>query len=1468
MTIDYDALFDGLQVGSDLLIKATLLIPNRPMRHAVTESLAEDLNALYRARMAALEADVIAVLEDDGLIEKSSDGMLVITNDGKLIFKADPKPAKAPSSPISNKYGQGEGTGKSAKPSSSTPTERKLTPSGYVHVEHAGSRGGKFWRDDKGNVRYGDRPHGKFTRQATPDAVVEHFRQYYAPQPFAAHDQMDLHDALIHSDVLSESDHNFMEWWHDNYDEVLGSFGISRTDVEKAGGLHNISIKIGGRDVGFGEAMEEFFKANADLFVGDPQYGDIESPDDILEAVRGLMERYRKALHEDPKVQAAAQASAEKREVQRNAFYIQAEQMAGEFSPLAADMVTIEDSNELAVKMTVAMHQMGLIKRGSKGGVAQRRMRGAITPESSLLMTRKRDLGSLWKDNQLERLNASQLMALYVATDAQNSFSGDNTYDYTPDDPNAMRDGVLDLIADKLGIIDDIAKNTLKRKLQKTSEATLKAFTDYNTGQDPHFADVFKMKVHDVAGQSDIMDQHMDNVAKEQANIEKILAAQEDDSFEPPATMKNGIWNGKTLKDSNDPSKGVWEPFGYQKKYINWMMAVKRGIIAADAGLGKTPIVISFMEQLRGKGKDVPAICFLPPSLMEQWPGAIAKFAPESAQHILNLSGLSLEERKVALQSDLAKEARYIFISSGTLTGDVPDPNASEDENDGTGGSDHEMVKILQNLEGAVFIDEAHSGGYKKAGNTRHEIAKAVMQDREYAFGMTATPIPNDPMDLYHLSNLFAPGSVGDQELWSGRMAGVAWNEEKQSYDVSNPEHLADLNKRLKPYVFYKAITDPDVVADMGKGLTKRVGVSENKEQWPDEGDLELSKVVNSENGLSQHDYFKEDGVIDTMVALRIERLIKERQAKVDAGEINPSTGEKYQPHEEGGLNLLAGGMQMMLQRQASISPALIDPTYRKADGGVAHTPKLKAICDDIIAHFANGGQGGKAAKGIVAFCSFPGKAFPVIRKALAERGVDPSLIDTIAGDVAPAERGYIQDKYNKGHTKVALIGTISGGAGLNLQEGGNKTLFIDEPWNPAAKRQAIGRQWRTGQTVDVHEKTYRSVGTFDMAVEQKIAGKQAMVGALLGKELPTSKTFDVEGTVHDLMRRVQGATFSEAQLKTIMENAKSYDLSSSAQKESESIIKEDGPGAKKHAKKIEALGEDWKETAASGGRGGLGATLTDKDFEPNKAAQANLNKKGAQALTKNFDETEFRGKWELDRNKRNSKQKFQMANLMEQIYKDKGDTDKAEHYAKQAEALQQEYPELASEKPKAGGKKEAKSEGKAKQGAQQKETAKPAEKPKQATATVATAENKVARQTVKNQQKESEDGKAPQLPRGSEPSKVTSKKESLGLEFHSKENPFKEGSGRKIKGSEISQGEAHHFFDRLSKTRSGDWNEFIKKELAPIWDDEDGRNPFSNDKAEEYMRKIVGALQSQGLLTRTRAAFGEKVQTYQKSKP
>lgn len=1276
---EIDALYEGVQIDDDLIVKAVLRVSSvGPMKHAVTQSLADDLKAKYKARSQALMADIeVALAEDDE--ENHEPVELVFTNRGSALIKATnpPKPDKAPKEPKS------PGVGVSGQKK-----DRKLTPDGFIHVQNPGVNGGKFWRDSRGNVRYGEQPHGDFKIPASPNHVVEHYKKYIAPNPFGDHTKEDVFIALQESKALTHEDHAFMQWWHDSYDDILETIGTNRKEVEKAGGLQNMTFDGGGRDIGIGEVIEDLFRNNVDMFVGDEDFGELESPEEILKAVRGLMERYNKALHEDPEVQALAQAHAERVEAKKAAFFVQAEREGKAYEPLSADLMTIEDPNDLSVRFSVAMMQLGLIERGKGGKVAQKRMRGAITPKTSMLEGDK----ALVNNPQIDRLNASQLMALYIAHQMQDSFATDNTYDYHKDGDPAKYGGLETRICARLSIVDPTMRKLLIQKLDNTAKATAKAFTAFNTMQDPHFEQIFKMKIDDVAGQSDAMEIFADNKAKEQSKIEAILKAQDDDKLEIPPTMMKGVWNGKTLKNPEKPEKGVWEPFNYQKKYVNWMMKVKRGIIGAGAGLGKTPTVILFRELLAAKGDDRAAICFLPPSLMEQWPAAVAKFAPDQADKVLNLSGLSLEERKKVLQSPMAKNAKYIFISSGTLTGDVPDPNAEPGQDDGTGGSDHEMVNILKELDGHVFIDEAHAAGYKKAGNTRHEIAKAVMADRDYAFGMTATPMPNDPMDTFHLCNLFAPGSVGDEELWTGRMAGVQYDKATDTYKVANAEHIADLNKRLKPVLFYKQLSDPDVQEDTKGGLEPRRGISDNKELWPDEGDIALSTKVDSENGLSQADYFKDGGVIDTMVKLRINKLIRDRDEKARKGEVNPETGEKYQPYDEGNLNLLAGGMKITLQRQASISPALIDPTFKRNDGRIGHSPKIHELCNDIISHFYEGGQGGKDSKPLVVFCSYPGKAFPLVRKALAERGVDPSLIEQISGEVAPAERGYMQDKLNKGHAKVLLVGTMSGGAGLNLQEAANKTLYLDEPWSPAAKEQASGRVWRTGQKESVYEKTYRSIGTYDMAVEQKLSGKQAMVHALLGKQLPTDDTFDAGSSIKNLLGRVSLADngeVSEEAVKKLMGKQK-QDFSEETTREMMRQAQNYNFNSPEHHHAQLLASDHWKEAAEEGGRGGVGASYTDEDYKPDKAAQKKLQGKGAHALTKQFDEKEFRANWELDRDRRNAKQNYEMANLMQGVFK-KEDPDRANQYGEKAKKIAKDFPHVkpapetkAKTKPKA----------------------------------------------------------------------------------------------------------------------------------------------------------------------------------------
>jgi hypothetical protein len=395
------------------------------------------------------------------------------------------------------------------------------------------------------------------------------------------------------------------------------------------------------------------------------------------------------------------------------------------------------------------------------------------------------------------------------------------------------------------------------------------------------------------------------------------------------------------------------------------------------------------------------------------------------------------------------------------------------------------------------------------------------------------------------------------------------------------------------------------------------------------------------------------------MVDAHISAKMEERLKQVDAGAVDKA-GVELKPYNERHLALMAGAMRTNLHKQASISPELIDPTYQHATKDVGgHSPKVKALVDDIVNHFSAGGHGGEAGKGMVVFSSYPKKAFKHVRAALAARGVDPSRIEVISGEVSPTKRGYMQDKLNAGHTKVLLVGTLSGGAGLNLQKNANATRFLDEPATPSQKTQAQARVLRLGQEDDVTEKTLRTKSTYDHVVESRLAGKQITVDALLGKEGPTSEDFMASAmeSVHKLTGRgeTEAAGMSAKDMRKHFEqtHVANYNTKHQSHIEQQNLIEH-------------ALADKHHEGDAK------------VKYEPTDEDRARLGKRAAH-LTSNFDETKFKQEWKDKRAKRNAKQAHGIATLMHDIHKRGGDSKKAAAYRKVISRLVDKHPHLGA---------------------------------------------------------------------------------------------------------------------------------------------------------------------------------------------
>lgn len=1236
--------------------------------------MAEGLCDLYQERMNALTRDMNAVIYRSA-IHKSSERLVIKGND--LLIKAgkpgtqqppQPKPAKQPAVNASGQQRKQPG-----QPAAQGEYQRP--PGG---VKNPGKRGGQFYYTATGHIRYGERPIPD-ARPATPDEIRHHFK-HYRPVPLS-HDTRSMRDmlkAINKLKLFKGNDKAFLDWWYGDADDPESirdsgrvafqeSYGL--TDEQMAGDPSNIEIEENetGRTLTYEQALHEFMM--------DQDWGEDSDPKEVEGLLSDLYGRFQDAL-KDPEVLKHAEAVAAEAEKATHGWFISMNAKAEHFEPLASLITAGADPVKVKSNMMMALGEggMGLI---FKPGKEQRAggLKGVIAPNAGLLDD---DEGYLIKNKaRLNEFSAPQLMTVWIGSQLQHMWDperrgfhigktetdlGDRGVSIAPTN---LSTEVMKVLRKKLGLNSATADLIEDNLISVTRDVALD-FDNSNLGA----GDLLTRKLIDQESGTIGDEEHLQKLREMAEHFEKIkeeaLEAQKDDSFKTPASMKDGRVGGKQI---NPKTGKPWGLFTWQKQGINWMYKTKRGILAHFAGAGKTLQIVGLMERLKEEGKAKRAILFLPPALMAQWPAEIASFSPEMGKpgKILNLSGMSLEERKIALESDMAANADYILMSTGTLSD--RSANSGEAEPGDDGGMDDSLVETLRKMEGAVFIDEVHQGGYKTKGSVRHELAKKIIGDRDYAFGMSATPIPNTPIDVKNLIDMFAPDAVGSDEEWEGKLHGVRYDEDTKQWSVDHPEGIAELNKRIKPFCFSKTRDDPEVKAELKAALPDL-----NHEPK----DLEPSHDKCPVTGLSQFDYIRPGGACETIAVKQME-VINRRRKKEKKDPLIP--GER---NYELTLRLITLG----LQRQCAISPKMIDPRY------TGPSPKIDTIAEDIRSHFADGG--GKEDSPILVFSSYPKKAFKILKEKLYSMGVDPSGIGEISGEKSAAERAFVQDmvngyessevdekgkkKFVQGRYKLCLIGTKSGGAGLNLQKKARKMFFMDEPWTPADKEQAIARAWRPGRLNQdpVDACTYRVKGTTDINTEEKLAGKQTMVTAMLGTPDPTIFSKDATKQIMQIGGRVAEGGISSQQMGELLAVAGDIAIDKDFLGEEFDRIHSDGD-----IEDDEDLGADLEQFFASAPKGKNKKPAEEGYSKEAEAAHAKNKpklEKVAPNLTINEPIDDEKAKWRVNAAKLRAHQVYDTKMTVAKVWETRGDKEKADNYKRQAERIKAQYPEAFGE--------------------------------------------------------------------------------------------------------------------------------------------------------------------------------------------
>lgn len=417
--MDLDELFgDGAELGQDVIVKAQLRFRIHPPKHPVAQDIVDRLIMAYDERVAMICDEVDDVLQHAD-VRRSHDTPLVLTLAVAGARSRDVvKAAQQPYAP--------------------------------------GTKGGKWYRDGQGHVRYGEQPQGKFKQRAKQEHTQPHVG-HYRPKPF-----MGIHGSdrdvtgflLDHVDPhgFSAGELRFLGSWYGTdtksgalFDAFLDCTGLTREDL-KAGTIH---LQFGSQHLTYEEAVFEFFAAQESLFMGEGSSSGDETKDwntilndEIKPILDSVFSKYE-ALKDDEDFQ---KHFAEEPERQRRRFFENARRHDKDTRDLANRVIGEWDPERQVADVIAGMKALGLFAKQSRVDHHAHvndhpHLRGAVAMDGRLLTDGPRS-PLIGDEDKLSTLSASQLMLLYAAAELHRRWDPD-TRSYSPEKQSDIGAGVI-----------------------------------------------------------------------------------------------------------------------------------------------------------------------------------------------------------------------------------------------------------------------------------------------------------------------------------------------------------------------------------------------------------------------------------------------------------------------------------------------------------------------------------------------------------------------------------------------------------------------------------------------------------------------------------------------------------------------------------------------------------------------------------------------------------------------------------------------------------------------------------------------------------------------------------------------------------------------------------------------------------------------------------------------------------------
>lgn len=206
--------------------------------------------------------------------------------------------------------------------------------------------------------------------------------------------------------------------------------------------------------------------------------------------------------------------------------------------------------------------------------------------------------------------------------------------------------------------------------------------------------------------------------------------------------------------------------FPYQRVDVKFLLLNERSLLANEPGLGKTGVLIRYLQVLRHLGhQPFPCLVICPNSLkFAVWQRELAAWAPELTVQVVD--GSAGKRRK-----QLAEKAEVFIINwDGVRLHSKLAPYGQISLTD----KEREPKELNELQPMSVFMDEAHRLKSPQTAWTR--AAWAVAHQARYRVAATGTPVTDNVGDFWSLGHALEPTWLPAKTKFMNRYAQVSLN--------------------------------------------------------------------------------------------------------------------------------------------------------------------------------------------------------------------------------------------------------------------------------------------------------------------------------------------------------------------------------------------------------------------------------------------------------------------------------------------------------------------------------------------------------------------------------------------------------------------------------------------------------------------------------------------------------------------